>query len=316
VPIFDYPIEKLRDYRPPLTREPDFADFWFETLKQAASIPLKPELEPVDYPADGLRVARATYTGWDGARIAGWYLAPAGPGPYPAIAFYHGYSGSKGAIYDYLGWASQGYAVLAADVRGQNGDSEDPSDYPGGHYQGWMSQGALDPRRYYYRGVFVDCVRALDLLATRPEVDADRLGVTGVSQGGGLTLAVAGLDRRPKVAMADVPYLCHYRRAVEVTDQRPYVEIIEYCRSHPGLEEQVFQTLSYFDAMNLAPNVACPTLVSVGLLDMVCPPSTVLAAYNHLACPKELRVYPFGVHAVYPTQWEEKLRWARRYLKG
>lgn len=315
MPIFDFPLEKLREYRPALTREPDFQAFWRETLAEAAKLPIQPELTPIDYPVDGLHVARATYAGWDGARIAGWYLTPAGVGPFPAIAFYHGYSGSKGAIYDYLGWAAQGYVVLAVDVRGQNGESNDPTDYQGGHYQGWMSQGILDPRTYYYRGVFVDCVRALDFLTTRPEVDADAIGVTGISQGGGLSIVVAGLDPRPKVAMSDVPFLCHYRRAVEVTDQRPYSELVEFCRSHPGREEQVFRTLSYFDAMNLAPDVTCPTLVSVGLLDMVCPPSTVFAAYNHLTCPKDLKVYPFGVHAVYAPQWEEKLRWARTYLK-
>ncbi len=319
MPIFDYPIGKLREYRPPLTRQPDFGEFWTRTLAEASRIPLEPELQPSDYPVNGLRVFRATYSGWAGARIAGWYLVPDGPGPYPAIAFYHGYSGSAGPPYDYLGWASQGYAVLATDVRGQNGESDDPADYPGGHYQGWMTLGVLDPSRYYYRGAFVDCVRALDFLAARPEVDPERLGVSGISQGGGLSLAVAALDRRPKLAMADVPFLCHYRRAVEVTDQRPYLELIEYCRSHPGREDRVFRTLSYFDVMNLAPEVACPTLVSVGLLDMVCPPSTVFATYNHLApsaSPKDLKVYPFGVHAVYPDQWEEKLRWARRHLRG
>jgi cephalosporin-C deacetylase len=322
VPIFDYPLDRLREYRPPLTREPDFGKFWSETLGAARQIPLAPEVEAVDYPVDGLRVYRATYAGWDGARISGWYLAPEAASPLPALVVYHGYSGSKGAIYDLLGWAGQGYAVLAVDVRGQNGDTADPTDYPSGHFQGWMTLGVLDPARYFYRGVFVDCVRALDFVADRPEVDPERIGVTGISQGGGLTIAVAGLDRRPKVAIADVPFLCHYRRAVDVTEQRPYGELIEYCRSHPGAEEQVFRTLSYFDAMNMAPDVGCPTLVSVGLLDMICPPSTVFAAYNHLgsATPmgeatKEIKVYPFGVHAVHGNQWEEKLRWARRYLK-
>ena len=323
MPIFDYPLERLRGYRPPLTHEPDFRDFWADTLARVGNIPLAPELTPVDYPVDGLRIYHATYAGWDGARINGWYLVPDSAEPLPSLVVYHGYSGSRGTIYDLLPWASQGYAVLAVDVRGQNGDTADPTDYPSGHFQGWMTLGILDPARYFYRGAFVDCVRALDFVAGRPEVDADRIGITGISQGGGLTLAVAGLDRRPKVAMSDVPFLCHYNRAVDVTDQRPYSELIEFCRSHPGAEGQVFRTLSYFDAMNLAPDIACPTLVSVGLLDMVCPPSTVFAAYNHLgsATPtgeatKEIKVYPFGVHAVYPDQWEDKLRWARRYLKA
>lgn len=323
MPAFDLPLEQLRAYRPPLTREPGFREFWSETLAAAAKVPLTPELSPVDYPVDGLRVYHATYAGWDAARISGWYLVPEAAGAHPTLVVYHGYSGSKGAIYDLLGLAGQGYAVLAVDVRGQNGDTPDPTDYPSGHFMGWMSQGVLDPARYYYRGVFVDCVRALDFVTSQPEVDSDRIGVTGISQGGGLTLAVAGLDRRPKVAIADVPFLCHYRRAVDITEQRPYAEIIEFCRSHPGAEERVFRTLSFFDAMNLAPDIACPTLVSVGLLDQTCPPSTVFAAYNHLgsATPtgeatKGIEIYPYGIHAVHADQWEKKLHWARRYLKS
>jgi len=318
VPIFDWPLETLRAYKPALTRQPDFTAFWSETLAAASEIPLDPQIEPTEYPADGLTIARASYSGWDGARVQCWYLRPAAPGIYPGIVFYHGYSGNRGSIYDFLGWASQGYAVLTVDCRGQNGDTSDPTVYPSGHSTGWMTLGITSRDSYYYRGVFVDCVRALDFMESRPEIDRARIGVTGISQGGGLTLAVAGLDRRPRVAMSDVPFLCNYPRALDVTDQRPYNELIDYLRSHPGQDESVFRTLSYFDVMNLAPNIACPTLVSVGLLDMICPPSTVFSAYNHIdgtKVEKEIRVYSFGVHAVVGAQWEEKLRWARRYLK-
>ena len=319
MPIFDWPIDKLRAYKPPLTRQADFASFWEETRARAAAIPLAPALEPTDYPADGIEISRATYAGWDGARIVGWYLRPKAPGRYPGLVFYHGYSGSRGAIYDYLGWAGQGYAVFAVDTRGQNGDTSDPTTYPSGHSTGWMTLGITRRDSYYYRGAYIDCVRALDFMESRPEVDPDRIGITGISQGGGLTLAVAGLDHRPKVAMSDVPYLCNFPRALDVTDQRPYNELIDYLRSHPGQEDAVFTTLSYFDGMNLAPEISCPTLVSVGLLDTICPPSTVFSAYNHIdearATTKEIKVYPFGVHAVVGAHWEEKLRWARRYLK-
>lgn len=316
MPLIDLPLADLQAYRPPLTRPADFDQFWQRTLREAATQPLNVVFTPLDYPARGLRIERVTYDGWRGARIAGLLLAPEGPGPYPALVFFHGYSGSKGTPYDYLGWAYQGYAILAVDVRGQNGESEDNTVYPGGHVTGWLTQGILDPERYYYRGVYVDCLRALEVVAGRPEVDAGRIGVTGISQGGGLTLAVAALDPRPKVAMADIPFLCHFRRAVEVTDQRPYSEIIEYLRTHPGQEEAVFHTLSYFDVLNLADRITCPTLISVGLLDLICPPSTIFAVYNHLRCPKDLAIYPYGVHAVPASHWERKLRWAQRSLQG
>lgn len=316
MPYFDLPLEKLKEYRPSSTRQPDFDAFWERTLDQASSIPLDPKLELIDYPAEGVVIGRASYAGWDGATIRGLYLCPEGEGPFPGIVFYHGYSGSKGAVYDYLGWVYQGYAVLAVDCRGQNGDSEDSTDYPTGHLKGWMTLGIFDPNTYYYRGVFVDSVRALDYITGRDEVDSSRVGITGISQGGGLTLAVAALDDRPKVAMADVPFLCHYERASQITDQYPYFELVEFCRSRPGAEGTAFKTLSYFDGMNLAPKIGCPTLISVGLYDMICPPSTVFAAYNNICAKKEIRIYPYGIHAVSGVHWEEKLRYASRYLKG
>ncbi|MBI2940462.1 MAG: acetylxylan esterase [Chloroflexi bacterium] len=316
MPQIDLPLAQLREYRPALTAQSDLAEFWGRTLAEAKTLPLDVSLEPIDYPVDGLGVARILYDGWRGARIGGWFLARAGARSQPTLIFYHGYSGSKGQVYDYLGWALQGYTVLAVDVRGQSGESSDGTVYPGGHVTGWMTQGITAPEDYYYRGVYVDCVRALDVAVTRPEVDAARLGVAGVSQGGGLTLAVAALDPRPKLAMPEVPFLCQFPRALELTNQNPYQEIALYCNRYPDRHDAVFRTLSYFDNLNLADRITCPVLMTVGLQDLICPPSTVYAAYNRIQSPKELRVYPFGAHEAFPTHHEHKLRWARRYLLG
>jgi cephalosporin-C deacetylase len=96
--------------------------------------------------------------------------------------------------------------------------------------------------------------------------------------------------------MADVPFLAHPRRAVEVTDAKPYGELIEYCSVHPQRVEQVFATLSYIDVVNHARRSEVPALFSVGLLDDVTPPSTVFAAYNAYAGAKDIAVYPFNAH--------------------
>jgi cephalosporin-C deacetylase len=324
MPLVDFPLPQLQAYRPPLTREADFDQFWQGTFQEAAGIPLAAELAAVeDYPVPDLRLSRVFYTGWAGSRICGWWLVPpdytlgARDGRRPAMVFYHGYGGSKGPADTYLAWALQGYCVFAVDTRGQSGESTDPKVYPGGHATGFMTQGVLDPQHYYYRGAYVDCVRALDFVCSRPEVDPGRIGITGGSQGGGLTLAVAALDplRRPRVAMADVPYLCHFRRAVEVAAQPPYTEIAAYCRTWPGRVEQVFRTLSYFDGMNLAGRIACPVLMNVGLQDVTCPPSTIYAAFNNLASEeKEIKVFPYNGHEGNPTHVLDKLAWARRLV--
>lgn len=317
MPIIDLPLAQLRDYRPPRTAEPDFDAFWQETLRRGAELPLNPTVEPVAYPVDRLTISRAFYDGWGGARICGWYLVPKTAGMHPALVFYHGYGGSKGAVADYLGWALQGYAVLAVDVRGQSGESTDPGVYPGGHVKGWMTKGITDYHHYYYRGAFVDCIRALDFLAAQADIDMQRVGVVGTSQGGGLSIAVAALDPRPTAAMAGVPYLCHYRQALTITDQQPYGEISQYCRVYPDREELVYRTLSYFDGMNLASLARCPILVSVGLQDIICPPSTVFATYNQLGSAiKSLSIFPYNGHEGNPAHFEERFAWARQHVRG
>ncbi|HVC33334.1 MAG TPA: acetylxylan esterase [Chloroflexota bacterium] len=315
MPLIDLPLEQLRAYRPTLDVPTDLDRFWGETLAEASQVPLNATLERIDYPVAGLDVQRVLYDGWRGARICAWFIAQSGARSQPTMVFYHGYSGSKGQVYDYLGWALQGYTVVAVDVRGQSGDSSDSEVYPSGHVTGWMTKGITSPQTYYYRGVYVDCLRALDFAASRPEVDANRIGIAGASQGGGLSLAVAALDRRPKLALPEVPYLCHFRRALEVTNQNPYQEIALYCNRYPDRVESAFDTLSYFDNVNLAERITCPVLMTVGLQDLICPPSTIFAAYNRIQSEKELRAYPFGGHEAYPTHHEHKLRWAKRILR-
>ncbi|HWE62030.1 MAG TPA: alpha/beta fold hydrolase [Chloroflexota bacterium] len=307
------PLEALQTYSPPLTRAADFDEYWQRTLAEARQ-PLHLESTPIAYPVDGLSVAEVRYDGWRGARIAGYYLAPERGHDLPALVFYHGYSAFKGHIHEYLGWALQGYAVLAVDVRGQSGQSTDPGPYSSGHMRGWMTQGILSPEEYYYRGAYVDCIRALDVISTQPRVNPERIGVIGGSQGGGLTLAVAALDPRPKLAMADIPFLCHFRRALEMTDRDPYQEIAAYCQRYPQRIDQVFSTLSYIDNLNLADRIRCPVLITVGLQDLVCPPSTIFAVYNRITAPKDLAIFPFGVHEIPQAHHVEKLKAARRHL--
>ena len=314
MPVIDMPLDRLEVYRPAVTRKTDFDTFWEQTLLEAARAPLEATLEAVHYPVDGPLFQRVFYSGWRDARICSWYIVPPGDGPFPSLVVYHGYGGHKGAIYSLLPWVTAGYAVLAVDTRGQSGDSTDPGPYSTGHRRGYMTRGILDANEYYYRGAYVDCVRALDFVCSRPELDENRIALTGSSQGGGLTLAVAALDGRPKAAMARVPYLCHYRRALQVSDKQPYWEIAEYLNMHPEFETQAFDTLSYCDNLNLAPMITCPTLVTVGLQDLICPPSTIFGTYNQMSCEKEILVYPYMGHSDSEAQWESMFRWLKAHV--
>jgi cephalosporin-C deacetylase len=194
------------------------------------------------------------------------------------------------------------------DCRGQNGQSQDAAVYPEGYVAGWMTQGIRDPKKYYYRYVYADAVRALELLARREEVDAKRIAITGVSQGGGITLAVAALSDRPALALPDIPYLCDYRRATAIAGAGPYPEIPNFLKAFPDLYEQAFRTLSYCDNLNLAPMIKCRTVISNCLWDDVCPPSTIYAVYNHMSCEKQIEIYPFHKHEVPYEHNELKFR--------
>ncbi len=172
-----------------------------------------------------------------------------------------------------------------------------------------MTQGIRDAETYYYRYVYADAARALELLANREEVDAQRLAITGVSQGGGLALAVAALSATSLVvALPDIPFLCDYRRAIAITPNGPYPEIPLFLKSFPELEEKTMRTLSYFDNLNLAPWIKCRTIISNCLCDDVCPPSTIFGVYNHISAEKQIEIYPYHKHEVPYEQQELRLR--------
>jgi cephalosporin-C deacetylase len=114
-----------------------------------------------------------------------------------------------------------------------------------------------------------------------------------------------------------VPFLCHYRRATQITDTHPYGEITRYVRSHRDKVEQVFHTLSYFDGVNFAARASAQALFSAGLMDDICPPSTVFAAYNHYAGPKQMRLYEYNQHDGGGSfQDLEQLRYLRKVMRN
>lgn len=320
-PLVDLSLEELLEYKPPLTKQPDFDEFWERTLQESKAQPLNAEIKPYDYAISQVKVYDVTYDGFKMGRIGGWYIIPAWADEehkVPALVHYHGYSGNRGYINEFMKWVIMGYAVFSIDVRGQGGCTpEGPIGYDAGGISGWMTKGINDKEQYYYCYVYMDCVRAVDFICSRPEIDTSRIGVFGGSQGGGLTIAVAGLDGRPVMAMADYPYLCHFRRALEMYQEGPYDEIYRYFRQFdPSFKtiDKIFETLSYFDGMNLGTRIKCPILVSVGLRDVVCPPSTIFAAYNHMNCPKQLRIYPNHGHEGMPFHEEERIAFAKSIL--
>ncbi len=301
--LTDWPLTQLREYRPDRVEPTDFAEFWRGTLDSARAAAAPAKFRPYDAGLTTVEVYDLTFTGFGGHPIRGWFYLPAGTeGRLPCVVEYIGYGGGRALAHERLDWSAAGYAHLVMDTRGQgsngwaSGDTPDPDAAGGPQTPGFMTSGITDPRRYYYRRVFTDAVRAVEVARSHPRVDAQRVAVAGGSQGGGITLAVAGLVDGLVAAMPDVPFLCHYRRATEITDEYPYQELVTYCKTHRDQVDDVFDTLSYFDGVNFAARASAPALFSVGLMDAICPPSTVFAAYNHYAGPKDITVWPYNGH--------------------
>lgn len=297
----DLPLEQLRTYRPEVAEPADFDEFWASTLAEARGAGGRATSVPADTPVTALRVEDVTFPGFGGEPVRAWWVRPPSERPLPCVVELLGYGGGRGLPHERLAWAAAGYAHLVMDTRGQastwgsGGGTPDPHG-SGPAFPGVMTRGIESPDRYYFRRLITDAVRAVDHALTRDEVDPDRVVVTGTSQGGGLALAAGALHHRVAAVVADVPFLCHFERAVTLTDAAPYAEITAYLAVHRNARDQVFRTLSYVDGVVMARRITAPTMVSVALMDQTCPPSTVFAAANAVPRPPTVEVYPFNDH--------------------
>jgi cephalosporin-C deacetylase len=288
--LFDLPLAELETYAPTLDEPDDLDTFWTTTLAESRAaggdLAETVHVERVETGLDLVTVDDVTFPGFGGHPIKAWLVRPARPdGPLPAVVEFIGYGGGRGLAHEHLVWAAAGFAHLVVDTRGQGsrwgtgGGTPDPVG-SGPATPGFLTRGIEDPHDHYYRRVFTDGVRAVDALRSVPGIDPARVSVAGTSQGGGISIAVAGLSEGLVAAMPDVPFLSHFRRAVEITDRDPYGEIRQYLAVHRDAEDTVFRTLSYLDVALLARRATAPALFSVALMDATCPPSTVYAAFN------------------------------------
>ena len=243
-----------------------------------------------------------TFPGYAGDPVKGWLLLPhASPPDRAFVVEYIGYGGGRGDPFDWLAWSCAGHPHLIMDTRGQGGgwrtaDTPDPSDPGAPSTPGFLTRGLADPRTHYYTRLFIDAAQAVAAARRHPASAGRPLVTTGGSQGGALAIVAAHLAGGVTASLPEVPFLAHFRRAVEVTDSRPYLELIEYLSVHRAEVDQAFSTLSYLDVVNHAKRITVPALFSVGLVDDITPASTVFAAFNHYAGPKQIEVYPFNGH--------------------
>ena len=316
MPHYDLSLDELRSYRTTAT-EPDGLDaFWASALAESRALAGEPTLVP--YRPEVYRdldVSDVTFAGADGHPIKAWYLRPRGAGAARLACHveFIGYGGGRGLPHDHAIYPAAGHAALVMDSRAQGGEwklghTADPGAFASGpEHPGVMTRGIATPQTYYYRRLFVDAVRAVETAATLPGVDPAKIGVAGFSQGGGLALVAAALaPELVRLCHSEMPFLCDFERAISVAQEPPYTELVSYLSIHTELVETALATLRHFDVALLASRVRAKTIVSAGLMDPICPPSTVFAAYNAIPAPKEIAVFPYSGHDQ-PSHHQERL---------
>ena len=309
MPVIDMPLEKLKGYKGLNPRPADFDEFWDASLAEMHALDPRLELAPSGFAAPNAECFDMHFTGMGGARVYAKYLRPKGAGEgakLPAVVLFHGYSGSSGDWFDKLAWVGSGFCVAALDVRGQGGRSEDVGGVRGNTLRGHIIRGLNEdsPAKLLFRDIFLDTAELARIVMAMPEVDAARVGATGGSQGGGLTLACAALEPGIKRAAPVFPFLCDYRRVWEMDlAKAAYEELRQYFRRFDPRherEDEIFTRLGYIDCQHLAPRIRAEVLMTTGLMDEICPPSTQFAAYNRIASKKEMLVYHDYAHEGYP----------------
>lgn len=305
--LFDLPVQKLKTYRGTNPRPKDLDSFWDHSLREMRSLDPRVELLPnrtVEVPY--AECFDLYFTGTGGARVHAKYLRPKGAKtPHPALLQFHGYSVNSGDWNDKLGYVAAGFSVAALDCRGQGGLSEDKGGVKGVTLRGHIIRG-LDgpPENLLFRHIFLDTALLARIVMGFPEVDERRVGATGASQGGGLTLACAALEPRVRRAAPIYPFLSDYRRAWDLDLAKDaYEELTYYFREFDPRherEDEVFHKLGYIDLQHLAKRIKAEVFLTCALMDTVCPPSTQFATYNKITSKKKVEFYPDYRHEYIP----------------
>jgi len=306
MPLIDMPLAELKKYQGLNPRPADMDSFWDSAIAEMEAVDHQGELVPHALNASLAECFHLNFTGVGGARIHAKYLRPKYPlEPHPAVLMFHGYTGSSGDWSDKLNYVAQGFSVAALDCRGQGGLSEDTGGHRGNTHRGHIIRG-LDhsPENLLYRQIYLDTALLARIVMGLPEVDEKRVGATGGSQGGGLTLACAALTPGLKKAAPIFPFLCDYRRVWEMDlASGAYEELRTFFRMFDPLherEEDIWTRLGYIDVQHLVHRIKSEVMMAVGLMDPICPPSTQFAAFNKITAPKSLLLYPDFGHESLP----------------
>jgi cephalosporin-C deacetylase-like acetyl esterase len=291
----------------PTVKDPsDFDTFWSNAITEARKINLDPmiTLMPERCTSDVNVYHISFQNNALMSRIYGILAIPKKEGKYPAILKVPG-----AGIRPYTGdtrLAALGFITLEIGIHGipVNLDPQVYNNLNGGALANYNNIRLNDRDNFYYKRVYVGCVRAIDFIFTLPEFNGTDVAVTGGSQGGALTIVTAGLDKRVKYMAAMYPALC---------DNTGYLNgraggWPHYFRNTQPKPGEV-ETLGYYDVVNFARRVTIPGFYTWGYNDLTCPPTSMYSAYNVITAPKELQIFQETGHWTFPEQGEILNNW-------
>ncbi|MBI5874419.1 MAG: alpha/beta fold hydrolase [Deltaproteobacteria bacterium] len=282
---------------------PDFKEFWNKRLSELKSVQAGFEMDkPVN---KGSIIGRDVwFRGYGNVKLHGYLAKPSNIKNAPAVLLLHGYSD-----YGRPSWAERyarmGFVAFAIDVRGHGKSRQDYN--PG--FPGLMVDNILDSKNYSLIGVILDAIRGIDFFETLPEVDINRIYLSGSSMGGGSAMIVSAIDARVRAVAAGVPFLNNIPESLKTADGGPYMEVKKYLKEPPQDKDKVFDTLKYVDAYNYAPYINKPIIIGIGLADSICPPEGIKSTFDRIPSQTKKEMYeaPKAGHVVLP-QWHNKNR--------
>ncbi|MQS89196.1 alpha/beta fold hydrolase [Companilactobacillus mishanensis] len=290
------PLEEMKTYRGRQEVPEDFDQFWDEQIEKLPSS-YNYKLTPQSFNLPNVDCYELTFESPDKSTIYAKCIFPKTESKFPVVFNFHGYMGQSSDWATLLQYPAAGLGVVAMDVRGQSGKSQDKSIYNGNTVKGHIIRGAIEGReKLFFKDVYLDVYELVEIIAGLPQVDDKRLYTYGGSQGGALSLVAAALN--PKISFTAViyPFLSDFKRVLELGNQdEPYDEFFRYFKfSDPfhTTEAQILKTLSYIDIKNMAHRIKNPVKLITGLEDKICFPSTQFAIYNRLECDKEMFLLP------------------------
>ncbi|HQS51513.1 MAG: acetylxylan esterase [Sphingobacteriales bacterium 17-39-43] len=302
--------------KPAAVNPDDFVQFWNNAKADLAKIPMDARMTLLpERSTEKVNVYHVNIQNFRlGSRLYGILCVPKKPGKYPALLRVPG-----AGIRPYNGdvaTAEKGVITLEIGIHGVPVTME-PSVYANlgvGALSGYQAFNLEDRDRYYYKRVYMGCVRANDFLTSLPEFDGSTLGVTGGSQGGALSIVTAALDSRVKFLGAYYPALSDLTGFM-IGRAGGWPHLFNKDNVNTGSTPDKVKTTGYYDVVNFARLLKVPGMYSWGFNDVTCPPTSMYASYNVITAPKSLFLALETGHWMYPEQRENMDKWLQKQLK-